>query len=408
MEQTGKQTKARPPRRWLLLRFADLLARLFAAPARRDTVLLVRTFGIGDALLFRLLLDAYKAALVPVGMRCVILGATDWQPIIADFFAGETVILVDQKRYARRFFYRLRFNIMLRRLGVARAVCPVYRRNPIVADAMVAATDAPERWVMQPEVAPKMQAVAEFFRSGMTRIIDTDAVIAPGARHELQRQLDFIARLVPGAPSDLPRTRLDDLLPDLPAGESDNAVLINLGASYGPRRWPLARWLQVAAALAADGRRVVLVGGPAERDLLSDVEIWVASLPPALRGQIEVSIAAWSFAELIRRTRHAALVLSSDTGPAHLAALLGVAVIVALGGGHFGEFFPYPQQPAWAHIHVLWHKRDCYFCSWACPYLSAEIRTYPCISDIAIDEMVAAARQALETAGLKPPVRVTG
>lgn len=391
------------PRRWRMLRFADLLSRLFPAPEKRDAVLLVRTFGIGDALLFRALLEVYKAALVPAGMRCVILGATDWKPIVADFFANETVILVDQKRYARRFFYRLRFNIMLRRLGVARVICPVYRRNPIVADAMVAATDAPERWVMQPEVAPKMQAIAEYFRPGMTRVIDTQGASQPGQRHELQRQLDFIAALAPQVPDASPRTRLDDLLPAM--AERSEDILINLGASYGPRRWPLARWLQVAATLAGEGHPVTLVGGPAERDLLPEVEAWYAALSPALKQNVTVAIAAWSFAELIRRTRMARLVLSSDTGPAHLAALLGVAVIVALGGGHFGEFFPYPQQPAWSHIRVLWHRRDCYFCSWDCPYLSAEVRTYPCISDIAVDEMVAAARDALAGRVLTPPVQ---
>ncbi len=406
MERQRKQGKVRMPRRWRMLRFADLLGRLFPAPEKRDTVLLVRTFGIGDALLFRALLEVYKATLVPAGMRCVILGATDWKPIVADFFAGETVILVDQKRYARRFFYRLRFNIMLRRLGVARVICPVYRRNPIVADAMVAATDAPERWVMQPEVAPKMQAIADYFRPGMTRVIDTQSGSQQGERHELQRQLDFIAALAPQAQDASPRTRLDDLLPA--TTERSDDILINLGASYGPRRWPLAQWLQVAEILAADGHHVVLVGGPAESDLLPATAAWYLALSREQRGNIEIAIADWSFAELIRRTRRARLVLSSDTGPAHLAALLGVGVIVALGGGHFGEFFPYPQQAAWSHVRVLWHRRDCYFCSWDCPYLSAETHTYPCISDITVDEMVAAARDALPGPELTPPVQLAG
>ncbi|WP_409768052.1 glycosyltransferase family 9 protein [Ferrovibrio sp.] len=373
---------------------ADAAARLFSAAGPRNVVLLVRTFGIGDALLFRLLLESYKAALVPPGMRCIILGATDWQPVIADFFAGETVILVDQKRYARRFFYRLRFNVMLRRLGVARAVCPVYRRNPIVADAMVAATGAPERWVMEPEVPPKMQVVAEYFRSGMTRIVDCSAE-AP--KHEIQRQRDFIDALaLPAHTSNDSRVGLKDLLMPLDdVGDAAGAILINLGASYGPRRWPLENWFEVAAALAAEGRRVRLVGGPAERDMLSAVLAWHLAQAEFIRRHIEVAIGAWSFTELVSQILKASLVLSSDTGPAHLAALLGVRVIVVLGGGHFGEFFPYPGQQAWAHVAALWHRRDCYHCSWDCPYISESTRTYPCITDVTVADMIAATRRAL-------------
>lgn len=45
------------------------------------------------------------------------------------------------------------------------------------------------------------------------------------------------------------------------------AVLLHPGAASGSRRWPPDRWSAVAAALASDGRRVLVTGGPDEFQL---------------------------------------------------------------------------------------------------------------------------------------------
>ena len=48
--------------------------------------------------------------------------------------------------------------------------------------------------------------------------------------------------------------------------------------------------------------------------------------------------------ELLTLMKHAALVISNDTGPAHLSIALGVPTIVIVGGGHFTSFVPYPDH----------------------------------------------------------------
>jgi len=117
------------------------------------------------------------------------------------------------------------------------------------------------------------------------------------------------------------------------------AVVVHVGAAYGSRSWPAERFATVAGVLAAAGREVVLTGSGAERDRASSVAA-AAGLPePAnLAGRTDL-------AELAALVAGAALVVTVDTGAAHLATAYGTPSVVLFGPAPVARWGPPPGGP---------------------------------------------------------------
>jgi heptosyltransferase-1 len=118
------------------------------------------------------------------------------------------------------------------------------------------------------------------------------------------------------------------------AGVSDFTIL-NPGAGWGAKQWPVERYGAVAKELARDGIRSLVNFGPGEEDLAMAVE--AASGGSARR-------ISCSIAELISLTRRARLLIGGDTGPMHLAAALKVPVVAIFGPTNPARNGPFGTQ----------------------------------------------------------------
>jgi ADP-heptose:LPS heptosyltransferase len=100
-------------------------------------------------------------------------------------------------------------------------------------------------------------------------------------------------------------------------------VVAHPGASAPARRWPAGRWSAAVAELVRRGRRVVLTGGTAERDLTRAAAAGAAGAPP---GAVVDLAGRTDFARLAAVLAGAQAVLVGNTGVAHLAAAVGTPV----------------------------------------------------------------------------------
>nr|WP_098408754.1 glycosyltransferase family 9 protein [Microbacterium agarici] len=114
------------------------------------------------------------------------------------------------------------------------------------------------------------------------------------------------------------------------------AAVVHVGAFYGSRRWPVDRFARVAEALAADGRRVVFTGSEPERSRALAVA-QRAGLPDecVLAGRMSLEQFAAQIAD-------AELVVSADTGAAHLASAYGIPSVILFGPAPPDEWGPPP------------------------------------------------------------------
>lgn len=128
---------------------------------------------------------------------------------------------------------------------------------------------------------------------------------------------DEVAIAVPTAPSLVP-----------------GATVVHVGAFYGSRQWPVDRFAAVARALEQRGHRVVLSGSAAERDRALAVAA-AGGFPEesVLAGRILLD----EFAALVAS---AALVVTADTGAAHLASAYRIPSVVIFGPAPPEEWGP--------------------------------------------------------------------
>jgi ADP-heptose:LPS heptosyltransferase len=126
------------------------------------------------------------------------------------------------------------------------------------------------------------------------------------------------------------------------------AVLVHPGAAQVSRRWPARRWAQVAAALAGAGHTVLVTGGPGERELAAQVAA-EAGLPPqaAVAGRTDLL----ALSALVAAAR---LLVSADTGVAHLATAFGTPSVVLFGPNPPALWGPPADRP---QHRVLWSGR---------------------------------------------------
>ena len=148
---------------------------------------------------------------------------------------------------------------------------------------------------------------------------------------ERARWVDLLARAgVPGDPDAVGIAR------PAAASPAPGAVVVHVGAAYGSRSWPAERFAAVARTLAADGRAVVLTGSVAERERATAVAA-EAGLPRSanLAGRTDLATLAALVAD-------AALLVSVDTGAAHLASAYGTPSVVLFGPALASRWGPPP------------------------------------------------------------------
>jgi ADP-heptose:LPS heptosyltransferase len=103
------------------------------------------------------------------------------------------------------------------------------------------------------------------------------------------------------------------------------ATVLHPGAASGSRRWPPARFAAVARALTAAGQPVVITGSAAERPLaLRVARAGLGRESPALAGRT-------GLAGLAAVVAAASMVISNDTGVAHLAVAYGIPSVTLFG-----------------------------------------------------------------------------
>jgi ADP-heptose:LPS heptosyltransferase len=153
-----------------------------------------------------------------------------------------------------------------------------------------------------------------------------------GVEHEVLRWCRLLAWYgIACNPGDLALTP-----PDEPAPVA-GATVVHPGAKAPHRRWPPERFAAVARVLEADGHKVVISGSPADTGLAARVA-GLAGLATdrVLAGRTDVG----ALAALVAAAR---LVISGDTGIAHLATGYGTPSVVLFGPVSPAEWGP-PRQ----------------------------------------------------------------
>ncbi|MEW6264661.1 MAG: glycosyltransferase family 9 protein [Thermodesulfobacteriota bacterium] len=185
-------------------------------------------------------------------------------------------------------------------------------------------------------------------RSRFAFLLDQVVSNADPDRHIAERRMDLIRALAGPMDSLAPRLQIPETVRQAAAEEwrrlglSDQETLIalNPGGSRQPKRWPDEYWRQLIVRLnRTGGPRLALFGAPQEKAYLRRL-----SEAPDRSPIIVAESDLIRTAGLVSR---AAALIGPDSGLVHLAAALGVAVVVFFGPDKPALSRPYlPSAPA--------------------------------------------------------------
>ena len=140
-------------------------------------------------------------------------------------------------------------------------------------------------------------------------------------------------------------------------------IALHPWASTVEKRWPAAFFQRAARALAAEyGATIIVIGG--DEHAAEAAEFCRPVTAINLTGQL-------TLVELAACLRQCALLISNDSGPAHLAAAVGTPTITLFGSAHAAQG-PIRWRP-WGDGHIVLHQTP--------------------IDRIAVDDVLAAAQQ---------------
>jgi lipopolysaccharide heptosyltransferase II len=208
-----------------------------------------------------------------------------------------------------------------------------------------------------------------------------------GIRHEVRRQLALAAgigcrtgneRLSFAVPSsDLAWMRARLLRTGI---RGPRWVLLHPGASAPSRRYPQQHWSRVLRMLVADqGLQVVLTGDAGEVELVAAIigEAGVGAL--SLAGELDLGRLGAAIAL-------APVLVSNNTGPAHVAAALGTPLVDLYA-------LTNPQHTPWqVESRVLFHDVPCRYCYRSvCPE-----GHHGCLAGVAPERVAAAVHELLD------------
>ncbi len=197
-------------------------------------------------------------------------------------------------------------------------------------------------------------------RERAARVFFTERVITHGA-HVIEQDVELAEAIAgdqlkpepPMLPVDLTSEAWADALLAPFAGRP--AVLINPGAGWGAKRWPVDRYAEVAKSLIARGCTILVNAGPGEQHLADVIVKRTAGAAIPLVVNID---------QLIAITRRISLAIAGDTGPLHLACALCRPVLGIYGptdpsrNGPFGTRFKVLRSPESRRDHTRYQTPE--------------------------------------------------
>jgi ADP-heptose:LPS heptosyltransferase len=257
-----------------------------------------------------------------------------------------------------------RFDLALQLHGGGRYSNPFLRRLDarLTVGACTPDAVALDRWIAYREPAPRRLALLEI------------AALA-GARLRL-----------PLAQPELAVTAADrrEAAAVLPLVPGERLVVLQPGSTDPRRRWPAPCFAELGDRLARAGARIAINGGPDERALVDEVAGGMRQPAVRLAGRLGLG-------GLCGVLERAAVLVSNDTGPLHLALALGVRSVGIFWLTNLIEGLP--LQPSLLHAALSLRTR--------CPVCGQENLDTRCahdasfVADVGVDEVHARVLAAL-------------
>lgn len=356
-----------------------------AKPGARRKVVLVRLDNIGDFVLWQDTLRGWRALFPPKTHELTLIAQQTWASLAENVPEIDRVWPLDRNKFVRDTAYRRAQLGAVRSAGFAVVVQARPGRELLIEDAISRVSGAEERigWARPGGASPLHRILSE-------RVYSRLVPPVPAEWMELERNAALVRALgLNGFEADVPTLAEQAACPPELAGQP--FYVLFPGADRAERRWPAARFAEIARRLhARTGWLGVVCGGPDDRERGQEI-VQSADVP------LEDWTGRTSLDGLAAIMRRASLVVSNETGGVHLAAGVGARSLCVTGGGHWGRFLPYPPALAARRpvpLPVVF-PMPCFGCDWKCIYPVAPGEPTPCVENVSVDQVWAGVQRVV-------------
>ena len=343
---------------------------------QQKLVLLVRQDAIGDFILWLDTAKEYRKYYPPENCKIILIGNALWSDLAKGLPFWDEVLPVNVKAF--KTLSRYRWNILrkVRNYGAEIAIQPTYSREFYHGDSLIRASNASKKVSSAGNMSNRDQLKSILADRWHTELIPS----SPEQLSELERNAEFFSGFIKKLY--LPSYPELELSGDCNIQElkCKSFYILSLGANKKYREWPYKYYAKIAQKIHKKTGWLGLICGAENEFYLGEHIKKLCDAPlQNYTGQTTLS-------ELTRLLVKSQILISNETGTAHIANAVGTPTVCILGGGHFGRFVPYPELSGKINnLKVVYHKMPCYGCDWKCVYHIKDEDPAPCISNISVD-----------------------
>lgn len=114
-------------------------------------------------------------------------------------------------------------------------------------------------------------------------------------------------------------------------------------------------WISISTYLKSHAFEIILFGGREEEKLSGEITKELS--------YVKTKVGECSFDDYEKEFSKLHGIIGNDTGLMHFASLIHEKVLVLMGGGTFGSFFPWRKS---SKQNIVYHHMECYNCTWVC------------------------------------------
>jgi ADP-heptose:LPS heptosyltransferase len=349
-----------------------------ARPEKRG-LLLVSSGGLGDTILFSLMIERFMA-LVPADEDIYLVVRRESRAASFLFPDRVRMLPVDYRRFIKSPSYKLGVCRQIRDIGARIAISTDHLRLPTVDDVMIMASGAAERYALSPRSWPKHDRQLAENRQWYSRWIDPD----PQMAHRLIRWWE-LANALSGESPPPPVVRFAaKRLPFAVTGARPHIVLHPFSAIAEREAAPEV-FVAIAEAFR-DSHDIIVSAGPGD-PARAPQHAPLLALPGVRIDESDLQAKA-------ALLRGAALAVSVDTSVMHLAVGCGAPTLCLASAAHIVDSVPYDSRMMPDNVRFEVPEIDCAGCLGQCIH-PLENGRYRCLGQLTVTRSLEAAREVL-------------